>query len=322
MHLVLRTAAAAIGTLAASLAFAQAYPAKPIKMILPIPAGSVTDVVGRGLAQWVNQAWGQPVVAENRAGANGTLGMEECARSAGDGYTVCMTDGNIMTINPFAYSRLPYDPLGFVPIAHLADLEVAVAVNAALPVNNMRELVDYVRTRPGQVTWGSTGAGSTPHMYIEWFQAKTGVQFNHIPYKGPAQLQQAMAAGEVDIANMSPASIAPYAKSGKVRFIGVAAGQRRSTYITGLPTFSEQGFDIDFRNWLALVAPKGTPNDIARRWNAEANKAIADKAWTEKVMISQALTPTGGSPEDLVAILEAKRKLGAELARIAKLKYD
>jgi tripartite-type tricarboxylate transporter receptor subunit TctC len=159
-------------------------------------------------------------------------------------------------------------------------------------------------------------------MYIEWFQAKTGVQFNHIPYKGPAQLQQAMAAGEVDIANMSPASIAPYTKSGKVRFVGVATGPKRSSYIVGIPTFSEQGFDIDFRNWLALVGPKGLSMDLARRWNAEANKLLSDKAWVDKVMTPQALTPTGGSPEDLVAIIEAKRKLGAELARIAKLKYD
>jgi tripartite-type tricarboxylate transporter receptor subunit TctC len=314
--------AIALGALVSSAAFAQQYPTRPVKMVLPIPAGSLTDIVGRAVAQGVAQAWGQPVVGETRAGANGTLGMEECARSAPDGYTVCMTDGNIMTINPYAYAKLPYDPLAFVPVIHLADLEVAFVVKSSIPVNSMKELVEYAKTRPNQLTWGTTGAGSTPHMYLEWFRAKTGAQFTHVPYKGPAQLALALSAGEIDMSNASAATLNQGIKDGKLRLIAVATGKKRSAYIGSTPSFAEQGFDIDFRNWLAMVMPPKAPMELARRWNAEVNRLLANAAFVEKVMTAQALTATGGSPEDLAATLEVKRRLGAELTRIANLKYD
>jgi tripartite-type tricarboxylate transporter receptor subunit TctC len=313
---------ALIALIAASNTFAQTYPTRPIRMVLPIPAGSLTDIVGRAVGQGVSQAMGQPVIAETRAGANGTIGMEECARAAPDGYTICMTDGNIMTINPYAYSKLPYDPLAFVPVVHLADLEVAFVAKTTIPAGGMRELIEYARARPGEVTWGTTGAGSTPHMYLEWFQSKTGARFNHIPYKGPAQLALAIMAGEVDVTNASASTLDQGIKTGKIKLVAVATGKRRSAYIGNTPTFIEQGYDIDFRNWLAMVFPPKTPMDLARRWSAEVNKLLADPPFVAKVMTAQALTPTGGTPEDLMAILEAKRKLGAELTKIANLKYD
>lgn len=301
---------------------AQAYPAKPIKMIVPIGAGSLTDIVGRAVAQGVSQAFGQPIVADNRAGANGTIGMEECMRSPADGYTICMTDGNIMTLNPHAYTRLPYDPNAFVPVAHLAELEVQTVAKASLPIKNLRELIDYAKTRPGQINWGSAGAGSTMHLIMEWMQAKTGAKFNHIPYKGPAQLQAAIAAGEVDVTNLAPAAVAGYVKEGRIKPIGIIVGKRRSQFAGDTPTYSEQGFDLDFRNWLAIVLPPKTSTDISRRWNTEINKLLSDNAFVTKFLYANALTPTGGTPEDLVAIMQAKSRLGAELAKIANLKYD
>ena len=321
MHPVTRITAVLALICASSTAHAQAYPSKPIRMIVPIAAGSLTDVVGRAVAQSVSQAWGQPVVAENRAGANGTLGQDECARSAPDGYTICMTDGNVMTLNPYAYSKLPYDPLAFVPVIHLAEIEVAMVVKGSLPVKSVRELLDYAKARPGQVAWGSAGAGSTMHLYMEWFQAKTGIKFNHIPYKGPAQLVQAIAAGEVDVTYIAPSSVAPHIKTGKVKPLAVVIGKRRSPFAGDTPTLAEQGFDLDFRNWLAMVFPPRTPMELARRWNSEVNRVLGDNAFV-KVMGSTAMIATGGSPEDLAAILQEKRKLGAQLAKIANLRYD
>ena len=198
-----------------SVALAQAYPVKPLRLIVPLPAGSLTDRIGRILVQPVSQAWGQPVIVENRGGANGNLGMDVCARSGSDGYTLCMPDGNIMTLNPYAYVKLTYDPLEFVPIVHIADLEQGIVVQATLPVKNMKELIDYARARPGQVTWGSAGNGSTMHLYMEWLHAKTGVRFNHIPYKGPAELNQAMVAGQVDASNLTTGTTAPFVKQGQ-----------------------------------------------------------------------------------------------------------
>ena len=311
-----------IGIALAAPAQAQSYPSKPIKMIVPIGAGSLTDIVGRAVAQGVSQAWGQPVVVDNRAGANGTIGMAECARSPTDGYTICMTDGNIMTLNPFTYSRLDYDPLAFTPVAHLAELEVQTVAKASLPIRNLKELIDYAKAQPGQVSWGSAGAGTTQHLVMEWMQAKTGAKFNHIPYKTPAQLQAALVAGEIDVTNFAPAAVGPYTKEGKIKPIGVIVGKRRSPFAGDTPTYAEQGFDLDFRNWLAIVLPPGTSTEIARRWNTEINKLLADQGFANKFFFANALTPTGGTAEDYLAVMQVKRKLGAEMAKIANLKYD
>jgi tripartite-type tricarboxylate transporter receptor subunit TctC len=310
------------GLTAAPLVHGQAYPSKPIRMIVPLPAGSLTDVVARAVAQGVSEAWGQPVVVDNRAGANGTIGMEACAKAGSDGYTICAPDGNIMTLNPYAYSRLPYDPLEFVPVVHLAELEQSIVVKASLPVKNMKELLDYARAKPGQVTWGSAGAGSTMHLYLEWLQTKTGVRFNHVPYKGPAELNRAMAAGEVEVTNLTTGSIAPHVRSGKVRMIAVVTGAKRTAFALDTPSFASQGFELDFRNWLLLVFPKNTASEPVARWNSEVNRLLNDAPFVQKVMTGQALTPTGGTPQELAAILEQKRRVAADLAKLANLKYD
>ncbi len=314
--------AALCSALAAPAALAQAYPVKPIKMVIPIPAGSLTDVVGRAVAQGVSAAWGQAIIGENRAGAHGSIGMVECGKGGGDGYTICMTDGNLLTLNSFAYTNLPYDPLAFAPIIHLAEIEVALVVKAGLPVKTVKELIEYARARPGQVAWGSSGAGSTMHLYMEWFQSRTGVRFNHVPYKGPAQLALAMASGEIDVTNIAPSSVAAHVKAGKVVPLAVVVGKRRSSFAGNTPTLAEQGFDLDFRNWLALVGPPGTSGEVVRRWNTEVNRLLADGAFVGKVMGAQAMISTGGSPEDLAAIILEKRKVAAELAKMANLKYD
>ncbi len=301
---------------------AQAYPIKPLRLLVPLPAGSLTDRLARILSQPISQAWGQPIVVDNRGGANGNLGMDVCARSGSDGYTVCMPDGNIMTLNPFAYAKLSYDPLEFVPIIHIAELEQGIVVQASMPVKTVPELIEYARARPAQVTWGSAGNGSTMHLYLEWLQAKTGVRFNHIPYKGPAELNKAMVAGEVQSSNLTTGTTAPFVRAGKLRLIAVVTAAQRSQFAGDTPTFASQGFDLDFRNWLLMVAPKGVSNDIVRKWNLEMNKAIKDSSLIDKVTSVESINFTGGTPEDLAGILEKKRRVGAELAKLANLKYE
>jgi tripartite-type tricarboxylate transporter receptor subunit TctC len=233
-----------------------------------------------------------------------------------------MPDGNIMTLNPFAYSRLTYDPLEFVPVIHLLELEQGIVVQASMPVKTVKELIEYARARPGQVTWGSAGNGSTMHLYLEWLQARTGVRFNHIPYKGPAELNKAMVAGEVEASNLTTGTTAPFVKAGKLRLIAVVTGAQRSSFAGDTPSFASQGFELDFRNWLLLVAPKGVSSEIVRRWNTELNKALKDSSLTSKVTAVESITFTGGTPEELATILEQKRRVGAELAKIANLKYE
>jgi tripartite-type tricarboxylate transporter receptor subunit TctC len=291
-------------------------------MIVPIPAGSLLDVLGRGIAQYVSPSWGQPIIVENRAGANGTLGMDACAKSPGDGYTICIPDGNIMTLNPHAYSHLPYDSFGFAPVIHLGDLEQSIVVKGSLPVKSVKELMEYARARPGQVTWGSAGAGSTMHLYLEWFQVKTGVKFNHVPYKGPQELLRAMAAGEVEATNLSTYSVAPFVKEGQLRMLAVVTGKERSQFAGNTPTLAEQGYDLDWRNFVLLVMPKGSPAEAVRRWNGDINRLLTDRGFVDKMMSAQAMTVGGGTPEDLAALLKRKSVLGGELAKLANLKYD
>jgi|CryBogDrversion2_11_1035321.scaffolds.fasta_scaffold09564_1 tripartite-type tricarboxylate transporter receptor subunit TctC len=299
-----------------------AYPNHPIRLIVPLPPGSTLDVMARAFSYSLNGVMGQPIVVENKIGANGTIGMDACSKALADGYTLCLPDGNILTINPFAYGKLPYDPLDLTPVIHIGDMEQSIVVNANAPVKTMKELIDYAKSRPGQVTWGSGGRGSTMHLYLEWIQAKTGVSFNHILYKGPAELARALTIGEVEVTNLSTATVAPMVKEGKMRLIAIVSGKQRSQFAGDTPSFAEQGFELDFRNWLALVFPKGVSPDIVRRWNVEVNRLLADKSFGDRVLASLAVTPAGGTPEDLLVQLEKKRKLGAELAKMANLKFD
>ena len=310
------------GVAAAPALQAQTYPSKPLRMLVPLPAGSLTDRMARILVQPVSQAMGQPIVTDNRGGANGNLGMDLCARAGSDGYTMCMPDGNIMTLNPFAYAKLSYEPQEFVPVIHIAELEQGIVVQSSSPVKTVKELIDYAKSKPGEVTWGSAGNGSTMHLYMEWLQAKTGARFNHIPYKGPAELNQAMAAGQVESSNLTTGTVAPLVRAGKLRLIAVVTGAQRSVFAGDTPSFASQGFELDFRNWLLVVAPKGVPNDIVRRWNVELNKAVKDQNLISKVTAVESITFTGGTPEELAATLVQKRRVGAELAKLANLKYE
>jgi len=301
---------------------AQIYPSKPVRLIVPFPPAGVVDNTARAFAGVLGPAWGQSIVIENRAGANGNIGTEACAKAPPDGYTICYPAGVIMTLNPVAYSKMPFDPLELVPVVHVGVLDQAIAVNAALPANSMKELLELGRSKPNTVTWASLGMGSTAHLYMEWLQAKTGARFVHVPYKGSPQLLQAMIAGEVNVSTNTPAVVSPGAKSGKLKVLSVVTGARRSPVMPDVPTLAEQGFDLDFRNWLAFWFQRGVPNEIVRRWNSEVNRLIADPAFADKYIVSQAVTPTGGSPEELAAFLRRGQATAAELAKIASLKFD
>lgn len=303
-------------------AHAQIYPSRPVRMFVPFPAGTLPDIIARALNQSLAQSFGQPIVVENRAGANGNIGMDACAKSAPDGYTICFPTGVILTLNPSAYANMPFDAQELVPVVHVGTLDQAIAVSTALPVRNVRELVEYAKARPGTLTWGSLGSGSTAHLYMEWLRAKTGATFIHVPYKGSPDVMQAMASGDVMVATLTPTFIAPNVRSGKARALAVVSGNKRSPLMPEVPTMAEQGYELDFRNWVALYFPRGTPAEFARRWNAEVNKLLTDPQIVERYFAPQAVTPAGGTPEDLAGFAKAARAAGAELARIANLRLD
>ncbi|MFM9972579.1 MAG: Bug family tripartite tricarboxylate transporter substrate binding protein [Burkholderiales bacterium] len=301
----------------------QPYPSRPINIIVPFPPGGVVDNAARAIAQTLSPTWGQSMVVENRAGANGNIGVEACAKADPDGYTVCFPAGVIISLNPLAYAKLPFNPQrDLTPVVHVGVLDTSIGVSANAPVNSVKELVELGRAKPGTLNWASLGIGSASHLYMEWFQAKTGAQFTHVPYKGSPELIRALLAGEVHILTNSPGVMLPHVKAGKAKLLSVVTNGERYAPLPQVPTLKEQGYELDFRNWLAVFLPRNTPEVIVRRWNAEVNRLVKDAAWTAKFFQPMALTPTGGSVEDFIAFMKRDLAQSAELVKIANLRLD
>jgi tripartite-type tricarboxylate transporter receptor subunit TctC len=317
----------AIGILAALLgavpAFAQGYPSRPIRLIVSSTPGGVTDTSARAIVSELAPVLGQPIVVENRGGANGNIGGEACARAAPDGYAACFLNGVAVTFNPFAYAKMPFDvDRDLAPVVHAGFLDIALTVHSSLPVNNVRELVEYAKARPGALNWGSLGIGSNSHMYQVWLQARTGAQFTHIPYKGAPALFLAATSGEAQITTGTPGTAQQYVKAGKMRIIGVVTSGKRSPLAPEVPTLKEQGYDLDFRNWNGVFLQKAAPQEAVRRWNAEVNRLLADAKFVDRYLAPMAVTPSGGSPEEFAAFIQRDRVTAAELVKLANLKLQ
>ncbi|MFM9968692.1 MAG: Bug family tripartite tricarboxylate transporter substrate binding protein [Burkholderiales bacterium] len=323
MHDFLKLVAAAICAALQTFSFAQTYPAKPIRMIVPFPGAALNDAIARAVSQSISQSWGQPIVVENRVGANGNIGTEVCAKAAPDGYTLCMPTGVVISLNPFAYSHMSFDPTrDLTPVVHVGILDQVIAVNSSVAARNIKEFLEVARAKPGDLNWASLGVGSSGHLYMEWMQAKTGVRFTHIPYKGSQQLQMAVAAGEVHVTTNTPGGIRANIEAGKVRPLAVVAGKGRAKGLPEVPTLLEQGFDLDFRNWVAIFLPRNAPVELARRWNTDVNKLLADTQYVEKHLGPWSVTAVGGSIDEFTNFMKRDRSMAAELAKIANLKLD
>ena len=311
---------AALSSIAAAQ---QPYPSKAISVIVPFPPGGIVDLAARAIAQTLSPTWGQSIVIENRAGANGNIGVEACTKTEPDGYTVCFPAGVIISLNPFAYAKLPFNPQrDLTPVVHVAVIDTSITVSTSVPANSIKELVEMARAKPGAINWGSIGIGSASHLYMEWFQAKTGVKFTHVPYKGSPELIRALVADEIQVLTNSPGVMLPLVKTGKTKMLAVVSNGERYAPLPQVPTLREQGFDLDFRNWLAVFLPRNTPDPIVRRWNSEVNRLVKDPAWTNKYFASMALTPTGGTVEEFVAYMKRDLATSAELVKIANLRLD
>ncbi len=322
MHPPLR-ALAASALLASAAALGQPYPSKPVRMIVSSTPGGVTDTTARAVANEMAQALAQPIVVENRGGANGNIGGEACARAAPDGYSVCLINGVAITFNPFAYARMPFDvDRDLAPVVHVGFLDIAITVHASLPINSMRDLVEYAKARPGALNWGSLGIGSNSHMYMVWVESKTGTRFTHVPYKGAPPMFLAATTGEVQVTTNTPGTVLPHVKAGKLRVIAVVTSGKRSPLAPDVPTFREQGYDLDFRNWNGLFFQREVPGEMVRRWNAEVNRLLRDPKFEEKYLAAMAVTPSGGSPQDFANFIRSDRATAAELVKLANLKLQ
>jgi tripartite-type tricarboxylate transporter receptor subunit TctC len=266
---------AALVVLAVAPAQAQTYPAKPIHILVPYAPGGITDIAARIVGAKLTEAWGQQVVVENRPGGNGFIAMSAGAKAAPDGYTLTMVTIGDVAINPALFKDMPYDvERDFAPIAMVSDAPMVLAANANAPFKTVAEAVAGARAQPGRVSVGTPGNGSVNQIVLEWMALNTDTRFQHIPYKGGAPAAASLAGGDIPLGILASSSAAPHVKSGRVRVLAVTMA-KRSRFSPEWPTLQEEGVkEVDASNWTALYAPRGTPQPIIDRINAEVVKIL------------------------------------------------
>jgi tripartite-type tricarboxylate transporter receptor subunit TctC len=282
----------AAGALASPLALAQAastgpgsaWPAKPVKLIVNFPPGGAADQLARAIGQPLQEALGQPVVVENRSGANGNIGGEVVAKSAPDGYTLLMSSGGMVSVNPHLYPRMSFNPAkDLVPVAAAARVAVYLMARQNLPVNNAQEFLTYLKANPGKLSFGSPGSGSSPHLAAEMMKSQAGVFAVHVPYRGAAPALQDLLAGQIDF-YFDPGIGLQHANSGRLKLLAVGS-MKRSPLFPDVPTLHEVGLkNFDADTVFGFYAPAGTPAEVVNRLNTEINKVLRTKALQDRII--------------------------------------
>lgn len=303
-------------------AFTQAWPTKPVRLIVPYPAGGSGDIVARSIALRMSDGLGQQVFVDNRAGASGNIGTEAVARGTPDGYTLLLATDIQFAISPALGMKLPYDPWkDFEPISLVAFVELILAAHPSLGVNNMRELVALARKQPGKIYYASTGPGSTHHLSIELLKSMGHFDVTHVPYKGSAQALPDLIAGNVQLMQLGVPQTLPYLKDGKLRALGVGATHRLAA-LPDVPTIAEQGFPgYEANNSWSLFAPAGTPADVVRRLHDEVKRVIALTDVRER-FVATGLNPVGSTPDELRARIKSDYEKWRGVAQELKLRLD
>jgi tripartite-type tricarboxylate transporter receptor subunit TctC len=312
--------------LAPSLAPAQGYPAKPIRLVVPFPAGGATDLLARSLAQRLGQGLGQTVVVENRSGGGGSLGSAEVAKAAPDGYTLLVATSSTHAIGAHLNPKLPYKTTGpnsdFTPVAHVADATNVLLVPLDLPVKDVKELIAYAKARPGQLNYASSGSGTIVHLTSEAFKAQAGLYITHIPYRGTALAVPDLVSNKVQILFDSIVSGMPYVKDGKLKALAVT-GRTRSVLAPELPTLAESGLPgFVSTTWFGIYGPWGLPADITAKLNAEFNKALQSNEVRERLARLGAAAAAANTPAQFAAMVEADSSRWAAIIRERKITLD
>ena len=306
---------------AAPVALAQPYPAKPIRMVLPFPAGAPSDLVGRIIGQKMGEQMGQNLVPDNRVGAGGNLALGLTATSPPDGYTVVVTSPTV-AISPSLYKKLTYNPFkDLVPVARLASIENVMVVHPSVPAKTLRQFVELARAKPGVLNYGSGGAGTTNHLANELLKHLEKLNIVHVPYKGATLATVAAISGEVDQTIVSVASILPLIRQNRVRPI-VVLSEKRVPNLPEVPTSAEAGFpEFMMSIWYAMFAPAGTPREIVQRLNQEAQKALSSKDLLQ-TLDQQSIIPWYGTPEQLADLLRTETARYATIIKSAGIQQQ
>jgi tripartite-type tricarboxylate transporter receptor subunit TctC len=296
------------------------YPVKPVRVIVPYSPGGAVDSFARVLTQQLSEHWNQSVVVENRPGASTMIGAEQVAKSPADGYTLLLTAELTLVTLPHLYEKIPYDPLrDFAPITALVSATQALVANPSLPVKTVNDVVTLAKAKPGELTYGSFGIGSTGHLNMEVFQAMTGTRFNHIPYSGAGPAMNDVVGGHVSLMFAALSIVKGSVDAGKLRMIGVGS-DRRSSEFPDVPTISESGVPgFEAKSWFGLVAPAGTPPEIIKKINEDVTKVISDPAFARQYLAAQGLVPITGSPEEFATFIRAETKRWGKVVKDANI---
>ena len=307
----------------ASAAQSGAWPNRPIRFIVPLPPGGSPDYLSRLLAERLQPVLGQPLVVENRPGAAGNIAREFVARQPADGYTLLMSEStHVMSAGIGA--KLPYDPIkDFEPISLAATIPFGLTVNASMPVRSLKEFLDYVKSAPRPLNYGTSGVGGPHHFAVELLRSMTGINAVHVPYKGSAGIIPALLSGEIDFSIAAVNSLLPHFKSGKLRPIAMA-GSSRTALLPDVPTIAEAGplpgYAMDI--WLGVMAPAGIPRPVVDRLNGEINRIVRDPQVVRERLTPVGLEPLGGTTEQFVEVLRTELAKYTKVARDARIRPD
>ncbi len=313
--------ACAMMLLAALPALAQTYPIKPVRFIVNFPPGGPTDIMGRLAADHLSRAWGVQVVADNRGGAGGNIGFEQCAKAPSDGYTICMMT-IAQSIAPSIYAKVGFDlNKDYSYVTLMAVLPSLLMVHPSIPAKNVRELVALAKARPGALTYASTGIGTSPHMMMEMLKSMAGINIVHVPYKGAAPAMIDQISGQIDVAFSTAIAALPFVQQGKVRAIAVSTQQRFPT-LPDLPTVDQSGIKgFDGSSWNGVVMPAGTPREIVGKVNAELVKMLKAPEMKDKILQQGGLAG-GTTPDEFAAYVKAEADKWARVAKAAQVRPE
>ena len=319
-----RTGALVLLALAVTAAHAQTpshYPSRAVRMIVPFPPGGGTDIISRTIAQKLNEAWGQPVIVDNRSGANGIIGTEMLAKSKPDGYTLGVVIAN-HAINPSLYSKLPYDTArDFAPITLMAQYPYILTVHPSVPAKSVREFIALAKARPGQLSYASSGNGSGPHLGMELFKSMAKIDVVHVPYKGASPANTDLLAGQVQVMFNNFLAAMPFITSHRLRVLAVTTEQR-SKAMPELPTIAESGLPgFDVKSYYAMIAPAGIPADLVTRIQTDVGAALRVPAVNTR-LTAEGAEPVGSTPEQLGKLLQDEIRKWSAVVREARVKSE
>ena len=323
MSAVLRAIALIVLCASATLEVqAQAWPSKPVRIVVPFPPGGPADLLPRLLGPKLTEIWGQPVVVDNKPGAGGNIGMDTVAKAAPDGYTLVVGPNGNLVVNPHLYAKLPYDVTrDFVPITLIATFSNVLVVNPDVPAKTVSELIALAKAKPGTVSYGSPGTGSQPHLGGEFLKLMAGIDIVHVPYNGTAPALKDLLGGQITFMFAQTSAALPQIQSGKLRALGVA-GPRRATLLPDVPTIAESGLaGFEAVSWYALLAPAGTPKEIVTKVQADFARVLQMPDIREK-LVAQGGDPVGNTPEQLAAQLKSESARYADVVKRANIRAE